>query len=95
MSMGTREVPAARFLTLLAVSLLVGCETLLASKYDVNSQFYKIPAGSKLILHQPLNIPAGKAHVVIQPGTSGASTSVDGSMVEMEHLNNLLQVNKY
>ncbi|MGD8312557.1 MAG: hypothetical protein PVJ66_08160 [Gammaproteobacteria bacterium] len=78
------EILAAGFLALLAMSLLAGCETLLASKYDINSQFYKIPAGSKLILHQPLNIPAGKAHVVIVPGNSAADTNVDAVNCKFE-----------
>lgn len=62
-------------IALLAVPLLAGCEAMLAQKYDIDSQFYKIPDGSKLILNQPLNIPAGMAHVVIQPGRSGAGAN--------------------
>jgi hypothetical protein len=62
-------------IALLAILLLAGCEALLASKYDINSQFYKIPAGSKLILHRTLDIPAGRAHVVIQSGRSGAGAN--------------------
>jgi len=65
----------AGFLALLTLPLLAGCEGLLASKYDVNSQFYKIPAGSKLILHRQLDIPPGKAHVILQAGRSGAGAN--------------------
>jgi len=64
----------AVFLAVMAM-LLAGCEAMLASKYDINSQFYKIPAGSRLILNQPLDIPAGRAHVVIQQGRSGAGAN--------------------
>ena len=54
--------------SLMLVLALVAC----ASTHDVNSRYYSIPAGSKLILHRDLNIPAGKAHVDIQGGGSRA-----------------------
>ena len=63
---------ATGYLILLAMPLLAGCEALLASKYDMNSPFYKIPDGSQLVLHRTLNIPAEREHVVIQSGRSGA-----------------------
>ncbi|MEN8206333.1 MAG: hypothetical protein ABFS24_09995, partial [Pseudomonadota bacterium] len=47
----------------LAVAL-AGC----ASTHDINSRYYSIPSGSKLILHQDLNVPSGKAHISIQHG---------------------------
>jgi len=75
MSITTSTSRACGFIALLAIPLLAGCEGLLASKYDVNSEFYKIPAGSKLILHRPLDIPAGRTHVVIQSGRSGAGAN--------------------
>ena len=78
------EIPAAGVPALLVMSLLAGCEAMLASKYDINSQFYKIPAGSKLILHQPLRIPAGKAHVVIWPGHSDPGVNVEAVACELE-----------
>jgi hypothetical protein len=62
-------------IVLLAMPLLVACEAMLAQKYDINSQFYKIPPGSKLVLNRPLDIPAGRAHVVIQSGRSGAGAN--------------------
>jgi hypothetical protein len=43
---------------------LSGC----AQMHDVDSPYYDIPSDSKLILHQDLNVPAGKAHVDIQHG---------------------------
>jgi hypothetical protein len=58
-----------------AIPLLAGCESMLAQKYDIDSQFYRIPAGSRLVLNEPLSIPAGRAHVVIQPGRSVAGPS--------------------
>jgi hypothetical protein len=63
------------FIAMLVIPLLAGCAVLSAQKNDINSEFYKIPAGSKLIMNQPLNIPAGRAHVVIQPGRSGAGAN--------------------
>ena len=64
----------AVFLSFMAM-LLAGCEVLQAQKSDINSEFYKVPAGSKLILNRPLEIPAGRAHVVIQSGRSGAGAN--------------------
>ncbi len=64
----------AVFLAFMAM-MLVGCEVLQAQKNDINSEFYKVPAGSKLILNRPLDIPAGRAHVVIQSGRSGAGAN--------------------
>ncbi len=48
--------------------LLMGCQSLLAGKYDVNSRYYSIHANSRLVLHQAVDIPAGRAHVVFQHG---------------------------
>ena len=56
---------------LLAVSL-VGCSNPMAVSKDVNSRYYSIPSGSRLILHQDLNVPAGKAHINIQNGRTAA-----------------------
>jgi hypothetical protein len=75
MRIRTRTGCTAGFIALLFIPLLAGCEGLLASKYDINSQFYKIPAGSRLILHRQLDIPAGRAHVTIQQGRSGAGAN--------------------
>lgn len=69
---------------LLAIPLLAGCEAMLAQKYDVDSQFFRIPDGSRLILNTPLNIPAGRSHVVIQPGRSGAGTVGYGVSCQFE-----------
>jgi hypothetical protein len=71
---------------LLAIPLLAGCQAMLAQKYDIDSQFYSIPAGSRLVLNRPLNIPAGTAHVVIQPGRSGANASGVSCQLEVRTL---------
>ena len=83
-SVKTRISRVCCYLSLLAIPLLAGCEAMLAQKYDIDSQFYKIPAGSRLILNQSLNIPAGRAHVVIQPGRSGAGANASGVGCQIE-----------
>ena len=84
MSLKTRITRVCGHLSLLTIPLLAGCEAMLAQKYDIDSQFYRIPAGSRLILNQPLNIPAGRAHVVIQPGRSGAGANEDAANCQFE-----------
>ena len=64
----------AVFLAVMAM-MLAGCEALLAQKYDINSEFYKVPSGSKLILNRSLDIPAGRAHMVILAGRSAAGAN--------------------
>ena len=46
---------------------LSACSPMAASK-DVNSRYYSIPAGSRLILHQDVKYPEGRAHIDIQHG---------------------------
>ena len=65
-----RRLPACLGL-LLAVSL-AGCSNPMAVSKDVNSRYYSIPSGSKLILHQDLKVPSGKAHINIQHGKVAA-----------------------
>jgi hypothetical protein len=43
---------------------LSGC----AQMHNVDSPYYDIPSDSRLMLHQDLKVPAGKAHVDIQHG---------------------------
>jgi len=51
----------------IAITLfLAGCQT--AAMKDVESFAYRIPSGSRLLLKQDLNIPAGNAHVKFQRG---------------------------
>ena len=56
-------------LILVLTSVLAACAQ---QMHNVDSNYYSIPSGSKLILHRDLNIPAGKAHVNIQGGGSKA-----------------------
>jgi hypothetical protein len=61
----------ARLVRLLAVpglaALLLACNPMARSK-DPDSRYYSIPSGSKLILHQDIAYPEGRAHVNIQHG---------------------------
>ena len=50
------------------VLLLAGCEKHAAVKRDINSQFYEIRPGSKLVLHRTLEIRPGSAHVTFGGG---------------------------
>ena len=50
----------------LCAILLAACNT--AATRDADSVFFRIPAGSKLILNNSLDIPAGQAHVKFQRG---------------------------
>ena len=58
-------------LTILTV-LFAGCSNPMAVSKDVNSRYYSIPSGSRLILHQDLKVPDGKAHINIQHGRTAA-----------------------
>jgi hypothetical protein len=62
---------------LLAVGLLTGCQT--TSSTSPDSVWYELPTGSKLVLNQDLEIPAGQAHTIVQdakPGTSAYKLEV-------------------
>ena len=53
----------------MVVALLVaGCGMQAAVKRDINSQFYEIRPGSRLILHRTIEIPPGTAHVTFGRG---------------------------
>jgi hypothetical protein len=56
---------------LLAAALLAACQT--TSSTNPNSISYKLPRGSKLILNQNLEIPAGQAHTIVQNAKAGTS----------------------
>ena len=56
---------------LLAAALLAACQT--TSSTNPNSIRYKLPRGSKLILNQNLEIPAGQAHTIVQNAKAGTS----------------------
>jgi hypothetical protein len=57
---------------LLATGLLTGCQTT-SSTTNTDSVWYVLPTGSKLVLHQDLEIPAGQAHTIVQNARAGTS----------------------
>ena len=59
--------------SLIVALLVAGCSYQAAVKRDVNSQFYEIRPGSKLILHRTIEIPAGTAHVTFGSGYYGGN----------------------
>ena len=65
----TRPRWASVSLILVLTSALAACAQ---QMHNVDSRYYSIPSGSKLILHKDLNIPARKAHVNIQGGGTAA-----------------------
>mgnify|MGYP001544948882 FL=1 len=46
--------------------LLAGCQSLATD--DPHSYWFKMPAGSELVLNRELNIPAQRAHIMLQHG---------------------------
>ena len=56
---------------LLFALFLAGCQT--TATTDVNSLWFKIRPGSTLVLNQPVEIPAGEAHVDLQNGRLAGS----------------------
>ena len=56
---------------MLLAATLTGCNPMAVTK-DVNSNYYSIPSGSRLVLHQDLKVPSGKAHINIQHGKVAA-----------------------
>jgi hypothetical protein len=55
-------------LVVLVMMSITGCGNPMAVKNDVDSQFFYIRPGSKLILHQDVNIAAERAHASFQHG---------------------------
>jgi hypothetical protein len=66
--------------------LLAGCQT--TATTDVNSLWFRIRPGSQLVLNQPLEIPAGEAHVDLQNGqvTAGVDEYTVNCRFEVENL---------
>lgn len=58
---------------LLMAWLLTGCQTPGSSNPD--SIWYELPRGSKLVLNQDLQIPAGQAHVIVQNARAGTTAN--------------------
>ncbi|MGD2138180.1 MAG: hypothetical protein PVF08_07980 [Gammaproteobacteria bacterium] len=63
----SRSVTSIAFLVMLFLSL-TACQAQLAVVNDPGSRFYKIRAGSKLVLHRELHIPPERARVYFQHG---------------------------
>lgn len=58
---------------LVAVFLLSGCQTTRSN--DPDSIWFRVPPGSRLVLNQPLEIPAERAHLMLQNGTAATVSS--------------------
>jgi hypothetical protein len=69
-------------LLLLAAGLLVGCQMTRSTNPD--SIWYELPKGSKLVLNQDLEIPAGQAHTIVQDAKTGTSAYKLGVMCHFE-----------
>jgi hypothetical protein len=71
---------------LLAAGLVAGCQT--TSSTNPDSIWYELPKGSKLVLNQELEIPAGQAHVIVQNAKAGTSANALGisCRFEVKHL---------
>ena len=72
---------------LMLVALLVaGCQT--TATTNVNSAWFKIRPGSKLVLNQPVEIPAGEAHIKLQNGqlSGGVDEYTVNCSFEIENL---------
>jgi hypothetical protein len=66
-----------KIIMLVFSALLIGCQT--AGSTNEASAWFKIKPGSKLVLDQPLDIPSGKAHILLQKGQ--VSSGVDNYTV--------------
>jgi hypothetical protein len=64
-----RVKPILSRLALILLVFLYGCQSFIEP--DVNSSFYKVPSGSKLILHRNLIIPANSLKIYLQDGDLG------------------------
>lgn len=54
------------FATVAASSLLAGCAPIGVT--DVSSSYYRLPAGTTVVVRQAITIPPGTAHVTLQNG---------------------------
>jgi hypothetical protein len=71
---------------MLSALLLAGCQT--TATTDVNSIWFKIRPGSRLVLNQPVDIPAGEAHIDLQNGrlSSGVDEYTVNCSLRIENL---------
>ena len=72
----------------LVVVSIAGCANIMAVKDDVNSQFFYIRPGSKLILHKDVNIPKERSHTSFQHGkvVSGLDNYTVGCVLDVRNL---------
>jgi hypothetical protein len=74
--------------TVLVVAAITGCGNPMAVKDDVNSQFFYIRPGSKLVLHKDVNIGSGSSHASFQHGkvVAGLDNYVVGCELDVRNL---------
>ena len=72
----------------LVIVSMAGCANIMAVKDDVDSQFFYIRPGSKLILHQEVNIPKERSHTSFQHGkvVSGLDNYTVGCVLDVRNL---------
>jgi hypothetical protein len=75
-------------LAALMVSAISGCGNPMAVKDDIDSQFFYIRPGSKLILHQDVTIPKERSHASFQHGkvVSGLDNYTVGCVLDVRNL---------
>lgn len=75
-------------LVVTVVMSITGCGNPMAVKNDVDSQFFYIRPGSRLILHQDVNIARGRAHADFQHGkvVSGLDNYAVGCALDVRNL---------
>jgi len=73
---------------LLVAAAITGCGNPMAVKDDVNSQFFYIRPGTKLILHQDVDIPKERSHTSFQHGkvVSGLDNYTVGCILDVRNL---------
>ena len=82
------HLPVLSSIVVFVAAFLAGCAYNQEVKRDIDSPFYKIPPGSKLVLHQDLNIRAERSHVSIQHGetTPGLDNYAVGCQLVVRNL---------
>jgi hypothetical protein len=58
---------------LVVAFLLTGCQT--TGSTDPDSIWFRMPPGSRLVLNRPLEIPAERAHIMLQHGSAATAAS--------------------
>jgi hypothetical protein len=75
-------------LVVLVVAFITGCGNPMAVKNDIDSQFFYIRPGSKLILHKDVTIPKERSHASFQHGkaVSGLDNYTVGCVLDVRNL---------